>query len=146
MPEVTANFPRRLATTTAALFAAFCALAVFDPGIVAQAAAASVEDHIAAVENGLIASPQITGAPGRTYTLAAQMGLGIFLRGSGSDALFFHAGADEGFQAQLLGYDAGYGVVVMVDSDNGLRLAAEIIQSLSGNMVGRLSVMSRKYL
>ena len=60
----------------------------------------------------------------------AQMGLGIFLQGSGKDAHFFHAGADEGFQAQLLGYDGGYGVVVMVNSDNGLRLAAEIIKSV----------------
>ena len=73
MPEVTANFPRRIATTAAALFVALYALALFDPGIAAQAAAASVEDHIAAVENGLIALPQITGAPGRTFTLAERM-------------------------------------------------------------------------
>ena len=102
MPEVTANFLRRLATTAAALFVALYALAVFDPGIVAQAAAASVEDHIAAVENGLIASPQITGAPGRTYTLAAQMGLGIFLRGSGSDARFFHTARMRAFRRNCL--------------------------------------------
>jgi CubicO group peptidase (beta-lactamase class C family) len=68
--------------------------------------------------------------PERDAEDGAQMGLGIFVFGSGSDARFFHAGADEGFQAQLLGYDAGYGVVVMVNSDNGLSLAAEIIQSV----------------
>jgi CubicO group peptidase (beta-lactamase class C family) len=60
----------------------------------------------------------------------AQQGLGIFLRGRGNDAAFFHAGADEGFQAQLLGFEAGYGVVVLTNSDNGLNLSAEIIGSV----------------
>ena len=62
MSEVTANFLRRLATTAAALFVALYALAVFDPGVVAQAATASVQDHIAAVENAVINNYEIEWA------------------------------------------------------------------------------------
>lgn len=57
----------------------------------------------------------------------AQQGLGIFLEGSKA---FFHAGINEGFQAYLLAYDAGYGVVVMANSDNGLQLAKEIVATI----------------
>ncbi len=60
----------------------------------------------------------------------AQEGLGLFVHGTGDSARFHHAGANEGNQCQLLGYDSGHGVVVMTNSDNGLELAAEIIRAV----------------
>lgn len=52
------------------------------------------------------------------------------MHGTGDSARFHHAGADEGYQCQLLDYDSGHGVVVMTNSDNGLELAAEIIRAV----------------
>jgi CubicO group peptidase (beta-lactamase class C family) len=83
-----------------------------------------------------IDNPVISAGTGREMLTAqrdtndaktARQGLGIFVYGSGDDARFFHAGADEGFQAQLLGFDNGHGLVVLTNSDNGLELSAEII-------------------
>jgi CubicO group peptidase (beta-lactamase class C family) len=47
-------------------------------------------------------------------------GLGFFLIKKGKAMYFGHGGADEGFRAELLVHkERGYGVVVMVNSDNG---------------------------
>jgi CubicO group peptidase (beta-lactamase class C family) len=49
---------------------------------------------------------------------------------------FGHGGADEGFQAEMTGFlDGRSGVVVMTNSDNGDRLARELILTL-GNLYG----------
>ena len=49
---------------------------------------------------------------------------------------FGHGGADEGFQAEVTGFlDGRAGVVVMANSDNGGRLAQELILTL-GNLYG----------
>ncbi len=59
-------------------------------------------------------------------------GLGFFLEGKGQAERFGHNGADEGFQAFLLcTMEGGKGVVVMANSDNGIRLAQEIAYSVA---------------
>ncbi len=60
----------------------------------------------------------------------SQSGLGIFVHGTGDSARFFHGGLNEGYQSQLLGYDSGHGVVIMTNSDNGVRVAGEIIRAV----------------
>ncbi len=60
----------------------------------------------------------------------SQSGLGIFVHGAGDSARFFHGGSNEGYQSQLLGYDSCHGIVIMTNSDNGARLAGEIIRAV----------------
>jgi CubicO group peptidase (beta-lactamase class C family) len=58
--------------------------------------------------------------------------LGIFLEDHGGTAYFWHNGADEGFQALLrMDRDGGRGVVVMVNSDDGIPLAEEIARGVA---------------
>ncbi len=56
-------------------------------------------------------------------------GLGFALMGTESARRFGHNGADEGFQALLDCSFDGEGIAVMVNSDNGVRLAREIMFS-----------------
>lgn len=59
-------------------------------------------------------------------------GLGLMLGGSEQAPRFSHGGADEGFQAFLIGIlDSGQGAVVMANSDNGISLAQEILLSIA---------------
>ena len=59
-------------------------------------------------------------------------GLGLFLQGTSQAPRFGHNGADEGFQALLVAtLDSGKGAVVMANSDNGVRLAQEIVLSIA---------------
>lgn len=59
-------------------------------------------------------------------------GLGLMRSGSGDSERFGHNGADEGFQALLVStLDSGKGAVVMVNSDNGIQLAQEILRSIA---------------
>lgn len=59
---------------------------------------------------------------------AGSFGLGLF---DTSDA-FFHSGANEGFRGTFLGLlRGGRGVAIMTNSDNGLRLADEIVNSVA---------------
>jgi hypothetical protein len=50
-----------------------------------------------------------------------------------SGAIYFgHSGSDEGFRANLtMNRDAGYGAVVMVNSDDGVDLADEIFRGIA---------------
>lgn len=58
-------------------------------------------------------------------------GLGIELP-EGESARFVHGGANEGFQCLLVGYkNTGQGAIVMTNSDRGLALALEIINSIA---------------
>ena len=59
----------------------------------------------------------------------SRSGLGIFVHGEGEKARFFHGGVSEGYRSQLLGYDSGHGIIVMTNSDNGIRLMGEIIRA-----------------
>jgi len=70
-----------------------------------------------------------------TQMLTRQMdnvGLGLMLEGDAHSPRFGHGGDDAGFQAMLLAtLDSGKGAVVMVNSDNGIRLAQEIVLSIA---------------
>ncbi len=83
---------------------------------------------------------------GRTHLLSPELlhsmltpgmnnhGLGPVITADG--LRFGHDGADEGFQAEVTGFlDGRGGVVVMANSDNGGRLAHELILTL-GNLYG----------
>ncbi|HKP13067.1 MAG TPA: serine hydrolase, partial [Blastocatellia bacterium] len=55
-----------------------------------------------------------------TPYISNMVGMGFFIEKHGSAVYFGHGGADEGFRAGLLvNRDKGYGVAVMVNSDNG---------------------------
>ena len=57
--------------------------------------------------------------------------MGFFLEKHGNAIYFGHGGADEGFRAELLVHKTkGYGVAVMVNSDNGA-IIREIIRSIA---------------
>ncbi len=59
------------------------------------------------------------------------IGMGFFIEKHGAATYFGHGGADEGFRAGLLVHrDKGYGVVVMVNSDNG-QIINEIFRSVA---------------
>src|SRR5205823_890584 len=57
-------------------------------------------------------------------------GLGFGLEGTERAPRFGHNGADEGFQALMLCGVDGDGAVIMVNSDNGIRLATEIMYGI----------------
>ncbi|HEV2859405.1 MAG TPA: serine hydrolase [Pyrinomonadaceae bacterium] len=67
-------------------------------------------------------TPFIEGSPG----------LGFFPEKRGASSFYFgHNGADEGFRAMLLMHrDKGYGVAVMVNSDNG-QIMGEVIRAVA---------------
>jgi CubicO group peptidase (beta-lactamase class C family) len=79
------------------------------------------------LEGSHLLSPQLTHAmltPGMN-----NQGLGLAITPDG--LRFGHNGADEGFQAQITGFlDGRGGIVVMTNSDNGGRLAQELILTL----------------
>lgn len=58
-------------------------------------------------------------------------GLGFGLSDRDGVRRFGHGGADEGFQALLTCSFAGEGVAVMANSENGIRLAGEIMRAVS---------------
>ena len=61
-----------------------------------------------------------------------EYGLGFHVEWHGGEPYFGHNGANEGFQAVLLAHrDKGYGVAVMTNSDNGVRLAMEIVRGVA---------------
>jgi CubicO group peptidase (beta-lactamase class C family) len=58
-------------------------------------------------------------------------GLGFFMAPNDVDR-FAHGGADEGFQAMFVMFgDEGQGAVVMANSDNGVRVANHLIESIA---------------
>lgn len=57
--------------------------------------------------------------------------LGFAVETRGSERYFSHGGADEGFQAYLVAHRGGWGAAVMVNSDNGVALAVEILRGLA---------------
>jgi CubicO group peptidase (beta-lactamase class C family) len=59
-------------------------------------------------------------------------GLGVFLVGEGDTAYFSHGGANNGFRCFLAaGVANGQGAVIMTNSDNGDRLAREILRAIA---------------
>lgn len=59
-------------------------------------------------------------------------GLGLFLYGKNGTARFGHDGSNEGYRCSMIAYtDTGQGAVIMTNSDNGAKLAAEIMISIA---------------
>ncbi len=66
-----------------------------------------------------------------TSPLLDEVGLGFFIQKHGKAIYFGHGGSDEGFRAELLvSKDKGYGVAVMVNSDNG-QILREVIRGVA---------------
>lgn len=66
-----------------------------------------------------------------TPFIEEQVGMGFFIEKHGNAIYFGHNGADEGFRAGLLVHkEKGYGVAVMVNSDNG-QIIDEIMRSVA---------------
>jgi CubicO group peptidase (beta-lactamase class C family) len=66
-----------------------------------------------------------------TTSFMENVGLGFFLEKHGKATYFGHGGADEGFRAELLvNRDKGYGVAVMVNSDNG-QILREVMRAVA---------------
>ena len=66
-----------------------------------------------------------------TTSFMDDVGLGFFLEKHGKATYFGHGGADEGFRAELLvNRDKGYGVAVMVNSDNG-QILREVMRAVA---------------
>lgn len=58
-------------------------------------------------------------------------GFGVFIDNKNGERYFQHGGANEGFRCQYFGHiDKGYGVVVMVNSDNGA-IVQEVINGVA---------------
>ncbi|MGZ8845330.1 MAG: serine hydrolase [Pyrinomonadaceae bacterium] len=57
---------------------------------------------------------------------------GLFVDGQGSSTRFSFSGANVGYKCRMVGYmNAGQGVVVMTNSENGAELISEIIRSVA---------------
>jgi CubicO group peptidase (beta-lactamase class C family) len=66
-----------------------------------------------------------------TTSFMEEVGLGFFMEKHGNAVYFGHGGADEGFRAELLvNREKGYGVAVMVNSDNG-QILREVIRAVA---------------
>ena len=66
-----------------------------------------------------------------TPFVSENVGLGFFVERHGQSLYFGHGGADEGFRANLLLHrDKGYGVAVMVNSDNS-QIMDEIVRAVA---------------
>jgi CubicO group peptidase (beta-lactamase class C family) len=58
-------------------------------------------------------------------------GLGLFVGGSPGARYFGHGGSNEGYRCYALGCDAGCGVVVMTNSDSGMRVIGPLIRAIA---------------
>ena len=66
-----------------------------------------------------------------TTSFLDDAGLGFFIERHGNALYFGHGGADEGFRAELVvSRDKGYGIAVMVNSDNG-QILREVIRGVA---------------
>ncbi|HEV3471421.1 MAG TPA: serine hydrolase [Pyrinomonadaceae bacterium] len=67
-----------------------------------------------------------------TPFVSDEVGLGFFIQRRGRQVYFGHDGADEGFLARLLVHrDKGYGAAVMVNSNGGGQLIAEVFRAVA---------------
>jgi hypothetical protein len=67
-----------------------------------------------------------------TPGVAERIGIGFFLSGKGDNVRFGHGGVDEGFDANMTFYkDKGLGAVVMLNSNEGFPLMAEIERAIA---------------
>ncbi len=71
-------------------------------------------------------------APALTTPQFGSFSLGLLVRRNGEQAWFTHNGGNEGYRALMYAYlTTGQGAVVMTNSDAGMPLAAEIINSIA---------------
>ncbi len=62
----------------------------------------------------------------------SEVALGVFVQQKGAEQYFTHSGVNQGFQADFYGsFSSGRGVVVLTNSDNGLQLIREIVNSVA---------------
>ncbi len=67
-----------------------------------------------------------------TPQIGEEMGLGFFLHGEGAGAWFGHGGWDEGFiAAATFAREGSWGAVVMINSNQGEALVAEIMRAIA---------------
>lgn len=67
-----------------------------------------------------------------TPQVEEHVGIGFFLEGKGETARFGHGGSDEGFESRLILYKhLGMGAVIMVNSNEGRPLIAEIERAIA---------------
>ncbi len=60
------------------------------------------------------------------------VGLGVFLEGSGKALRFSHGGRDEGFDAMLVAYaDTGQGAAIMVNANDNSRAVQRILEAIA---------------
>jgi CubicO group peptidase (beta-lactamase class C family) len=91
--------------------------------------AIEVQLSLAGKSNKVLSKEMVTRMV--TPVLPDSPGLGFFVEKHGNAIYFGHGGADEGFRAGLLvSRDKGYGVAVMVNSDNGA-IINEIFRSVA---------------
>jgi CubicO group peptidase (beta-lactamase class C family) len=91
--------------------------------------AIEVQLSLAGKSNKVLSKEMVTRMV--TPVLPDAPGLGFFVEKHGNAVYFGHGGADEGFRAGLLvSRDKGYGVAVMVNSDNGA-IINEIFRSVA---------------
>ncbi len=80
-------------------------------------------------ETGTLLSKEM--ASRMTTRVKDDAGLGLFLDRHQARTSFGHDGADDGFQALLIAdREGGFGAAVMVNSDNGINLAVEILRGI----------------
>ena len=59
-------------------------------------------------------------------------GLGVFLQGEGDRLRFMHAGRDEGFDAEMIGYaQTGQGAVVMINANNDSGCLRRVMEAVA---------------
>ncbi len=62
----------------------------------------------------------------------ADVGIGIMLQGTGDNEYFHHGGDNAGFHAMLLAsIKGGYGAVIMTNSDGGVKLWHEVMNTIA---------------
>lgn len=101
--------------------------------------ALAVQDSYGAAEGALLSpdlarellTPQIP-ATDRVGGLG-EIGLGLFLTGSGDQARFGHGGGNRGYRCHVLAYrETGQGAAVMTNSDNGDWLIEKTLAGIAG--------------
>lgn len=78
-----------------------------------------------------VLSKEMTRRMVTPFVADSPVGLGLFVEKKGATLYYGHNGANEGFRSALLFHpDKGYGVAVMVNSDNG-QIAMEVMRAVA---------------
>jgi CubicO group peptidase (beta-lactamase class C family) len=90
--------------------------------------AIEVQKSLAGASNRVLSAAMVRQmlTPGLNH-----QGLGPATGGNENHLFFTHGGANEGYRCNLLAYDAGDGIVIMTNGDNGGQLANEIQRTVA---------------